>query len=60
MKQSLCHKTEVFFLYERLYQIKKRCQNFLTAFEHLNNNLNSVAVFFVDVLVKGVDVDDSG
>lgn len=47
-------------MYERLYQIKKRCQNFLTAFEHLNNNLNGVAVFFVDVLVKRVDVDDSG
>ena len=39
---------------------KKRCQNFLTAIEHLNNNLNGVAVFFVDVLVKRVDVDDSG
>ena len=47
-------------MYERLYQIKKRCQNFLTAFEHLNNYLNGVAVFFVDVFVKGVDVDDSG
>ena len=39
---------------------KKRCPEVLTAFEHLNNNLNGVAVFFVDVLVKGVDVDDSG
>ena len=40
---------------------KKRCQShFLTAFELLNNNLNGVAVFFVDVLVKRVDVDDSG
>ena len=47
-------------MYERLYQIKKRCQNFLTAFEHLNKILNGVAVFFADVLVKGVDVADSG
>ena len=47
-------------MYERLYQIKKRCPEVLTAFEHLNNILNSVAVFFVDVLVKGVDVGDSG
>lgn len=39
---------------------KKTLSELLTAFEHLNNNLNGVAVFFVDVLVKGVDVDDSG